>query len=262
MKNVMTYKNIFVLGGTTEGRELVRFLAQYNFTTTVSVATDYGQEVLKDLEIKENIKIVQKRLDEEGFKTLFKEKAFDLVVDASHPYAQEATKNCKNAALALSIPYKRIRREGVEGECIYFNTVEEIISYLEKTTGNILLTTGSKDLDFYTQLSDFDKRIYVRMLPVPKVIQTYIDKGYLMSHFICMQGPFSKKINEAMLEHIEAKYLVTKDSGQVGGTDEKMEAARALGVKVLCLRRPTEDEGIGLEAFYKMMKEMANEHNN
>nr|WP_307989034.1 precorrin-6A reductase [uncultured Niameybacter sp.] len=259
MKNVMKYKNIFVLGGTTEGREIVKFLEGHNLSTTVSVVTDYGQELLKAWKDKENITILQQRLDEEGFINLFKEKRFDLVVDASHPYAKEATINCKKACFKLALPYRRIVRKPIEGNCIYFNTVEEIIEYLEETTGNILLTTGSKDLDHYIKLSHFEERIYIRMLPIPKVVQGFIDKGYLMSHFICMQGPFSRKLNEAMLEHIQAKYLVTKDSGELGGTDEKLEAAHKLGVTVLCLRRPIEDAGVTLETFYKELEEVENE---
>lgn len=256
MKNVMKYKKIFVLGGTTEGRELVKFLEGYNISTTVSVATDYGQELLKEWKDKENIRILQERLDEEGFKKLFEEEKFDLVVDASHPYAKEATINCKKACNYLSLAYKRIIRKSIKGNCIVFNTPEEIIEYLEGTTGNILLTTGSKDLNHYTKLSRFEERIYIRMLPMPKVLQESIEKGYLMSHFICMQGPFSRKINEAMLEHIQAKYLVTKDSGEIGGTDEKFEAAYKLGVTVLCLKRPKEDKGITLEEFYKEFEEV------
>lgn len=256
MKNVMKYKNIFVLGGTTEGREIVKFLEGYNIPTTVSVATDYGQELLKEWWDKKSISILQQRLDEEGFRKLFEEKGFDLVVDASHPYAKEATINCKKACSKLALSYKRIVRKSIKGDCIDFNTVEEIVDYLEETTGNILLTTGSKDLDHYIKLSHFRERIYIRMLPMPKVVERYIDKGYLMSHFICMQGPFSRKLNEATLEHIQAKYLVTKDSGEIGGTDEKLEAAHKLGITVLCLKRPTEDEGITLETFYKELEEV------
>lgn len=253
MKNVMMFKNVFVLGGTTEARKIISFVRNYGIQVTVSVATTYGEELLEE---EKDVQVLQQRLDESGFEALFKKQQYDLVIDATHPYAKEATQNCKKACEKLEMPYKRIVREEVEHRILRFSSVEEIISYLENTQGNILLTTGSKDLQAYTKLTHFKERIYIRMLPMAKSIDEQLERGYLMSHLICMQGPFSLELNKAMLNQIQARYMVTKDSGTVGGMEEKVEAARQLGVTLLCLRRPDEEGGMSLQQFYKWFEEV------
>ena len=55
-----------------------------------------------------------------------------------------------------------------------------------------------------------------------------------------MQGPFSREPNEAILRQYAIRYLVTKDGGSPGGFPEKAEAAEALGVKLIVIRRPHE----------------------
>lgn len=266
MQNAMSFNHVFVLGGTTEGRYIVEYLQSLNISVTISVATCYGEEVLATYK-GEHTQILQERLNQKGFESLLKEEKYDLVIDASHPYAKEATLNCKGACNEVGVLYKRIIREDImEGwardstihtlSILYFDTIEEIVHYLETTTGNVLLTTGSKDLEAYAQLAHFQERLYVRMLPLPQVLAAQLQKGYLMSHFICMQGPFSRALNGTMLEHVKARYMVTKASGDMGGVKEKLEAAQDVGVVVLCLRRPVQEEGMTLETFYKWIKEV------
>ena len=66
----------------------------------------------------------------------------------------------------------------------------------------------------------------MRVLPLPGAITKCIDAGFSPSHVIGMQGPFTRELNEAMLRQVGAQWLVTKDSGTVGGTAEKLAAAR------------------------------------
>ena len=70
-----------------------------------------------------------------------------------------------------------------------------------------------------------------------------------------MQGPFSYEMNKALLRYVKAKYLVTKDSGDIGGMQDKVRAAKALGVEVICLTRPVKEEGLRLEQIYQWMEE-------
>ena len=74
------------------------------------------------------------------------------------------------------------------------------------------------------------------------------------SHILALQGPFSQKLNEAVLEQYRIAWLVTKDGGQAGGFEEKLSAARAAGVRVVLVERPPE-EGEGLEKILEEIKE-------
>lgn len=70
-----------------------------------------------------------------------------------------------------------------------------------------------------------------------------------------MQGPFSQKLNEAILEQYAIAWLVTKDGGAPGGYAEKVAAARAVGARLLLVRRPA-DEGLRMEEILQRLEEM------
>ena len=70
-----------------------------------------------------------------------------------------------------------------------------------------------------------------------------------------MQGPFSKELNQAMLEQYQCKYLVTKDSGKAGGFLEKIQAAEALGRDGSDIGRPLAEEGLSLKECRHMLIE-------
>ena len=115
--------------------------------------------------------------------------------------------------------------------------------FLSENPGRVLLTTGSKELAPYTRVPDFAERFFVRVLPLPGAITKCIDAGFSPSHVIGMQGPFTRELNEAMLRQVGAQWLVTKDSGTVGGTAEKLAAARAVGARCIVVTRPAEGGG-------------------
>ena len=122
------------------------------------------------------------------------------------------------------------------------------MDYLEQTQGNILITTGSKELDKYTRLTNYKERCYARVLSVlPSVMQS-IELGFSGKHLIAMQGPFSREMNLALLHQTEAKYFVTKESGKNGGFAEKLEAA-----VLLVIGRPIE-EGLSVEEAEQEMR--------
>ena len=105
----MNKTKICVFAGTTEGRELIEFLSgQEQVSITACVATGYGKELLSPAE---NLTISSRRLDEGEMEQLIKESGFDLVIDATHPYADEATKNIVNACSAAQTEYLRLLRE-------------------------------------------------------------------------------------------------------------------------------------------------------
>ena len=115
--------------------------------------------------------------------------------------------------------------------------------FLSENPGRALLTTGSKELAPYTRVADFTERFFVRVLPLPGAITKCIDAGFSPSHVIGMQGPFTRELNEAMLRQVGAQWLVTKDSGTVGGTAEKIASARGVGAHCIVVARPAEGGG-------------------
>ena len=136
----------------------------------------------------------------------------DYVIDATHPYAKEVTKNLKSACEVMQVPYLRLVRGSEETkESICVENMDEAIKYLEKTEGNILVTTGSKELESYTRLTDYESRVYARVLSIGQVAVNCEELGFSGRHLICMQGPFSTEMNRVMLKEYDIAYMVTKN---------------------------------------------------
>ncbi len=242
---------VCILGGTTEGRLLAEFLNDLNIKADLYVATDYGEQFVKELN---NINIHQKRLDKEHMIELFRLKNFNCVIDATHPFAKLVSQNAKEAAESCNLKYYRIVRETDQNEDgIYFNSIEEIVSYLNNTEGNILLTTGSKDLDKFTVVNNYKERIFVRILPMESSLKRAVELGFSNKNIICMQGPFGEDLNIAMINALGAKFLVTKESAASGGFEEKVNACIKTNAKCLVLKRP-EEEGVTLDNFKQMIR--------
>ena len=244
---------VIVFAGTTEGYEISRFLSENQLPVLACVATEYGS---KSLQENSCLHVQAGRLDEQQMRDLFFREKPELVLDATHPYAAEVTQNIRKACEETGVSYTRILRTGSEQQnAVYVRDAKEAAEYLEGTEGNVLLTTGSKELAVFTSVSDYNKRLFARVLSLPSVIESCQALGFEGRNLIAMQGPFSKELNQAMLEQYQCKYLVTKDSGKAGGFLEKIQAAEALGVTAVIIGRPLAEEGLSLKECRHMLIE-------
>lgn len=239
------YKAI-VFAGTTEGYALCEFLAENRVSVYACAATEYGGSLLQENEF---LHVSAGRLKTEDMEELFRKENPKIVLDATHPYAAEVTKNIRTACESAGVLYQRILRpEGEKNsEAIYVESTEEAAAFLSGTEGNIFLTTGSKELAKFTGIPDYKERLFARVLSIPSVIRSCAELGIEGKHLIGMQGPFSAEINEAMLRQFQCSYLVTKDTGLAGGFPEKMEACQRCGVTPVIIGRPLKEEGLSLQ---------------
>ena len=245
---------IIVFAGTTEGCDISNFLAEHQIHVLACVATDYGSKSLKE---NEYLKIHAWRLTEPEMEALLNEKKPEMVLDATHPYAAEVTENIRTACQNTGLEYRRVLREAgaYQDQAVYVPDTQAAIEFLEGTEGNILLTTGSKELGKYTALSDAGERIYARVLSLPSVMETCKGYGFEGKHLIGMQGPFSMELNAAMLRQFDCKYLVTKDTGKAGGFQEKIDAALSCGTVPVIIGRPLKEEGLSVAECRHMLAE-------
>ncbi len=239
--------NILLFGGTSDGRELAQKLAETGAAVTVSVATEYGRELLEDIP---GLTVLTGRRGPEEMAGLIN--GFDLCVDATHPYAVEATRNIRAACLETGVPYRRCLREGSgPGRWHMVGSAEEAASLAESLPGNILLTTGAKELPAFAGLDP--RRLFARVLPSHEGLAACEAMGLLKKNTIAMQGPFSQKLNEALMEQLHIRVLVTKDGDPAGGFPEKAAAAQRLGVALIVISRP-EESGVTAEEILREVK--------
>jgi len=249
-------RRILIFSGTTEGRRLAEVLSEAGVSAVVCVATEYGRQVMDQLP---GITLHQGRMDREemrAFMTQHEEElagGFLAVVDATHPFATEVSENIRQSAGEQGLPYLRLQRDtksyrdpgGKKGyDEQYFSTNEECAAALLETEGNVLLTTGSKELAAYCGREDLRKRLYVRVLPSEESIALCRKQGLAGRQIAAMQGPFSKEMNVALLRQYDIQYMVTKESGVTGGFAEKAAAAEELGICLYVIGNPELREGL------------------
>ncbi len=248
---------IALFAGTTEGRKLSEVLAAAEIKHTVCVATEYGKIVLTKHPL---VQIHQGRMNQEEIVSFIRKGQFTHVIDATHPFAREITSNIKAAVKEQnvrenSVSYLRLKRDEIrrqESHITYFETSEDCAQALEDTKGNILLTTGSKELFRYCRSGEVKSRLYVRVLPSVESLSLCMEQGIRGKQIIAMQGPFTAELNEAIIRQYHISYVVTKESGISGGYPEKTEAAGRAGAKLFVVGCPKE-EGV---SFVQICREL------
>ncbi len=235
-----------IFAGTSEGRELIEALTGRGAAITACVATEYGEVLLGQ---HSDVRILAGRMNVEEMAALLRAEAFDAVVDATHPYADVVTQNIAAACRETGASYLRLLRGSsmAEGDGVFVPDVEACVDYLRSTEGNILLTTGSKQLPQFCKDPALRARIYARVLPMRASLQTCEDCGIAPDHIIAMQGPFDEELNCAMLRAVNARYMVTKDTGGAGGYGAKIAAAKRAGAQAIVIGRPAQVEGLSPE---------------
>lgn len=274
---------IWIFGGTTEGRLLAEYCSREKIEAWVSVASEYGEELLqeelmesgnagnqdlnhntclakknlKTVQASSVIKVLRGRMDRYQMEEFIRNQGIHLVIDATHPHARLVSEEIQEACGRTGVRLERcLRAEGEQKKArdwVEVDSIQEAVSFLSSVSGVIFATTGSKELEALCQIPDYQKRVYARVLPTSNVLKKCEKLGITGSHLIAMQGPFSTEMNTLFLRQTKAEWLLTKDSGRAGGFQEKVEAARENGTRVVVIRRPEED-GISLEEAMEVLK--------
>ena len=274
---------IWIFGGTTEGRLLAEYCSREKIEAWVSVASEYGEELLqeelmesgnagnpdlnhntclakknlKTVQASSVIKVLRGRMDRYQMEEFIRNQGIHLVIDATHPHARLVSEEIQEACGRTGVRLERcLRAEGEQNKArdwVEVDSIQEAVSFLSSVSGVIFATTGSKELEALCQIPDYQKRVYARVLPTSNVLKKCEKLGITGSHLIAMQGPFSTEMNTLFLRQTKAEWLLTKDSGRAGGFQEKVEAARENGTRVVVIRRPKEN-GISLEEAMEVLK--------
>lgn len=231
---------ILVMGGTADSRELVRRLSAQGRQVIVTTATEYGAQLLKN----HGQQLAQaERLDDYGLTTFIQQHGIDILIDATHPYADVASQTAMRVCHNAGCRYLRYERQTTYLED-FCGTLISVPDYtraaqwiIEHSEGNVLLTTGSKTLPIFVNIVGTE-RLIARVLPSVTVLQSCIDLGLKPGQIIAMQGPFGEAINIAFLNMFNVRVLVTKDSGETGGMPQKLSASEKTDTIVLLIERP------------------------
>lgn len=237
---------ILFLAGTSDARELAVQIKKENFPLLATVVTESAAKSLTEADIPVRIG----RLTAQEMVDVLQAQGFTTVVDASHPFAEEASKNAMQAAQTCGIPYIRYERPawayGNHPRIHVVSSYEAAAEEAARRKGVIMLTTGSKTLAVFARrlLPEPEVRLVARMLPRKDNMEKCAELGIEQKNIVAMQGPFAKELNTALYRHYGVTTVITKESGKIGSVDEKVEAALELEIDVILISRPELDYGL------------------
>ncbi len=236
---------ILVLGGTSDARALADELRGAGHDVLLSAASSYGARLGGE----NGTPVRGGTLDEAGLHEVIAEA--DAVVDATHPFAEVITGNAKEACASAGRPYLRVVRPAAELPASIVRAADASEAALIAATcaagsgGAILLTVGARTVRMYAEAArESGVRAVARVLPTEESMRTCAEAGLEPRDIVAMQGPTSAELDAALLHHLGAAVLVTKDSGDVGGLEEKLLAAELAGATAVVVERPAEPDAV------------------
>lgn len=245
--------SILIFSGTSDGRALAEHLASRSADVHVRVATEYGAVVMEGDGIDVQVGSCG---GSEGIARTIAENGYGLVIDATHTYARRISEHIREGCAAAGVECIRMIREssGDVRDVIEVPSVQAAVDYLKDKEGVILASTGSNELGLYTGIPDYRNRVVARILSTRDSAEKAFALGFEGRNLIAAQGPFTEEENVAAIRRAGASWLVTKDSGTVGGFEEKIRAARRTGAKVVLVSKPAES-GFTFKEVVEMVEE-------
>lgn len=230
---------ILVLAGTQDGREIAAGLREAGYEVIASVVSEYGRELVAQ----SGVPVQAAAMDEQELQQFVVRSGIRLMIDATHPYAVNVSRNARQVAANLHIPCLRYERPDsalpIYAKLVLAPDMQRAAEMAVGLGKTVFLTTGSHSLPlFRAAAAGRDCRLIARVLPQPEVIADCIANGFSPADIIAAQGPFSQELNRELFRAYGADVMVTKNSGAIGGTDAKIAAAIELGLMIVVVQRP------------------------
>ena len=217
---------ILVFGGTTEGRKSVEVLEEGGSTYFYSTKT--GEQ---DITLHHGQRI-DGALDAEAMQTFCREHDIRLIVDAAHPFASQLHQTIAQVSESLNIPtirYERIYPKR-DSEITWINDYSQIPNDIN----SLLATTGVQSISKLKPLEAAGIKVFYRILNRESSIALAQKQGASPEQLCYYEDP--KDVS------VEADAILLKESGLSGGFQEKVDAAKARGMRIIALKRPQTPE--------------------
>ena len=223
---------ILIFGGTTEGRKAA--------TVCDEAAKPFYYSTKGDAQKVETANGIQITggLDENEIIAFCLQSHIQLIIDAAHPFAEVLHRNIATASEQLHIPVIRYERNYPEQskKFHWFSSYDDAISYLnDNNIDNLLALTGVNTI---SKLKPYwqHHNCWFRILDRDESRSIAEKEGFPSEKILYYrQG----EDDSLLFEKLNPQAIITKESGESGGFDEKVKAAQKIGIPVLVVKRPT-----------------------
>ncbi|MCD7782108.1 MAG: precorrin-6A reductase [Methanosphaera sp.] len=247
-----------VMSGTSDSTKVIKYLDNKENYIIATTVTDYGADIAKNAGAD---KVISKPLKQEDFVSLIKENNIDTLIDATHPFASVATDTAIKSCNETGINYIRYERASTvlpETDLIHkvesFEKAAILANEMLGSDDKLMHLAGVMTLGDITEKVDPNK-IIVRVLPNTFSISKTQKTGIKASNIIAMQGTFSKEFNKSLMKEYNVSIVLTKESGESGGAEEKINAALDLGIPIILVTRPVV-EGLDQYPIVRSIEEL------
>ncbi|WEK31616.1 MAG: cobalt-precorrin-6A reductase [Candidatus Pseudomonas phytovorans] len=214
---------ILLLGGVTEALAIARRLGPQHVYSLAGIG-----RVPQDLQCQVRVGGFG---GAEGLASYLREAGITLLIDATHPYAAQISRNAASAARNAGIPCWALRRRAWQAQTgDDWREVEDWAGLIEalKPFRRPLFTLGREPLQHLDEIPPEQFWTLRALEACP---------GNDRCEVIGARGPFHIEEERALFQRRRIDVLISKNSGSVA-TEPKLEVARELGVPVLILKRP------------------------
>jgi len=221
---------ILILGGTAEARALAGRLAETGkFDVTLSLAGRTAKPLPQPVPVRSG-----GFGGAEGLAHHLGDEKIDVLVDATHPYADAISANAARAAALAGVPLLALRRPAWEkapgDQWIEVETIAGVVAALGAVPRRVFLALGRNEI---APFAEAPQHTYLVRSVDP------VDPPLAVPHaiYLTARGPFTEAEDRALLERHRIDVIVAKNSGG-DATYGKIAAARALHLPVIVLKRP------------------------
>lgn len=234
---------ILLLGGTKDSINIIEFIKRnYDAYVLTTTTTEYGAKLAMEGGSDDT---VSRPLPKEEIIEMIISENFDLLIDATHPFAQHITQTSASIHNELDIPYIRFERPATNLENIDTSNIRYVKSFTEAGKliasefkhGNVLHFAGANTMADIVEYVSAD-RFYPRILKVESSLEKCRQLNIDSSHIIPMTGAATADENIELIEKYCATVMITKESGEIGGVIDKIEAANEKNIAVIMIQRP------------------------
>ena len=232
------------MAGTSDAVRIISKLVDHlDLEVIATTTTSYGGDLALSAGADE---IIVGRLGSQEIADILEVNKIDLLVDATHPYASEATLNAIKSVQKSGIEYIRFERPSIT--IPNNNKVFEVSSFEEaakkawdmmedNVNGKIMHLAGVSTITHMIRKIP-PRLIVARVLPMVFSIKKCLELGIPSVNIIAMQGTFSKEFNKALMKEYAIELVITKESGETGGAPFKIDAAISLEIPIIIVKRP------------------------